>query len=110
MLSEEVLKTALPYARTMAFVVLAASQLFYSLTMRNSTKSIFQIGLFSNKYLIGAIVIGFILQFGVISVPFLANAFNVHNLSLYDWCLVILFALVPLVVNEIIKLYMRVKG
>ncbi|WIV13799.1 cation-translocating P-type ATPase [Proteiniborus sp. MB09-C3] len=107
--SENIPENVLTYARTMSFVVLAASQLFYSLTMRNSTKSIFQIGLFSNMYLIGAIIIGFILQFGVISVPFFANVFEVHNLSLGDWGLVIIFALVPLIVNEIIKAFMRLK-
>lgn len=97
----------LTYARTMAFVVLAGSQLFYSLTIRSSSKSIFQIGVFSNKYLIGSIIIGFVLQLGVISVPFLAEAFKVHNLSLRDWGIVILFALIPLVVNEIIKLFSK---
>lgn len=96
------------YARTMSFVVLAASQLFYSLAVRHGRKSIFQIGLFSNMYLIGAIVIGFILQLTVISVPFLANAFKVHNLSGRDWLIVIGFALVPLALNEIIKLFIRI--
>ena len=104
MLSDEALETALPYARTMAFVVLAASQLFYSLSMRNSKKSIFKIGLFSNKYLIGAIIIGIMLQLVVITIPFLANAFGVHNLSLSEWGIVLIFALIPLIVNEIIKL------
>jgi Ca2+-transporting ATPase len=78
--------------------------------MRSATKSIFQIGLFTNKYLIGAIVVGFILQIGVISIPFLADAFNVTNLSLSDWGLVIGFALVPLIANEIIKVFMRATG
>lgn len=94
----------LTYARTMSFVVLAASQLFYSLSMRSSTKSIFKIGIFSNMYLIGSIIVGFILQLGVISIPFFANAFKVHNLSIKDWGIVILFALVPLTINELIKL------
>jgi Ca2+-transporting ATPase len=97
------------YARTMAFVVLATSQLFYSLTMRNSTKSIFQVGLFTNKFLIGAIIVGFILQIGVISITPLANAFNVHNLSVRDWSIVIGFALIPFIINEIIKVFMRAK-
>jgi Ca2+-transporting ATPase len=107
--SKNIPEEVLTYARTMAFVVLAASQLFYSLTMRNSSKSIFQVGLFSNKYLIGAIIVGFILQFGVISIPFLANAFKVQMLSAYDWGLVIIFALVPLAVNEIVKLFARIQ-
>ncbi len=98
---------ALPYARTMAFVVLAASQLFYSLSMRNSEKSIFKIGLFSNRILIGAIVVGILLQLVVISIPVLANAFGVHNLTLLDWVIVISFSLIPLVVNELIKFFSR---
>jgi Ca2+-transporting ATPase len=97
-------ETVLMYARTMSFVVLAASQLFYSLSVRSSSKSILQLGLFSNIYLIGAIIVGFILQFGVISVPFLADAFKVQNLSFRDWALVFAFAILPLIVNELIKM------
>jgi Ca2+-transporting ATPase len=100
---EEVLN----HGRTMAFIVLAGSQLFYSLTIRNSTKSILQIGLFSNIYLIGAIIVGFILQLVVITIPFLANAFKVGNLSLENWGIVIVLALVPLIINEIIKIFRR---
>jgi Ca2+-transporting ATPase len=107
--SKDIPESVLTYARTMSFVVLAASQLFYSLTMRNATKSIFQVGLFSNKYLIGAIIIGFILQVGVISIPFFASAFKVQMLSGRDWLLVILFALVPLAVNEVVKMFARIK-
>jgi Ca2+-transporting ATPase len=106
--SDPAFEAALTYARTMAFVVLAASQLFYSLSMRHTTKSIFQVGLFRNKYLVGSIIVGLLLQFVVISVPVLAAAFQVHNLSLLDWGLVILFALIPLAVNELIKIFMRI--
>lgn len=107
--SKDIPENILTYARTMAFVVLAASQLFYSLTMRNSSKSIFQVGLFSNIYLVGAIIVGFILQLGVISIPFFATAFKVQMLSARDWLLVFGFALIPLIINEIIKLFMRNK-
>lgn len=98
------------YARTMAFVVLAASQLFYSLTMRHPVKSILQVGLLTNKYLVGAIVIGLALQLSVISVPFMASAFKVHMISLYDWGLVFVFAMIPVTVNECIKWIVRVTG
>ncbi|WP_089609715.1 cation-translocating P-type ATPase [Dehalobacterium formicoaceticum] len=105
--SRDIPEDILTYARTMAFVVLAGSQLFYSLSMRNEIKSIFQVGLFTNKYLVGAIIVGFILQLGVISVPFLAEAFKVQNLSPLDWSIVIGFSLIPLTANEIIKIFMR---
>ncbi len=96
------------YARTMAFVVLATSQLFYSLTMRNEVKSIFQVGLFTNKWLIISIITGIGLQVGVITIPFIADAFQVHSLPLNDWLVVFGLALIPLAVNEVIKFFMRV--
>jgi Ca2+-transporting ATPase len=95
------------YARTMSFVVLAGSQLFYSLAMRSSSRSIFQIGLLSNTYLIGAIVAGFALQLFVISVPLLARSFQVQMLSGLDWALVLLLSVLPLLVSELTKFFSR---
>lgn len=109
MVSEDIPAHVLNYAETMAFVVLAVSQLFYSLAMRHAAKSIFQIGLFSNKYLVGAILLGMFLQFVVISVPLLSGAFHVRMLSVRDWAIVILFALIPLTVNECIKVGIRIR-
>lgn len=96
-------EAALTYARTMAFVVLAMSQLFYALSIRHSIKSLWSIGPFTNMYLIGAIIIGIFIQFIVIQIPFFANAFGVHALPFRDMVIVIGFALVPLIVNEILK-------
>lgn len=101
---------ALAYARTMSFVVLAASQLFYSLSMRNPNKSIIKVGIFSNRMLIGSILIGLLLQLVVITVPFLASAFGVHNLGFSDWAIVIGFSLIPFLMNEIIKLFSRISN
>jgi len=98
---------ALEHAQTMAFVVLSVSQLVHSLNMRNDKKSIFQIGLFSNKYLIAAIVFGIVLQDLIITIPFLANAFSVHDLNLADWGIVTGLSLVPLLLNEIAKIFKR---
>ena len=72
--------------------------------MRHPDKSIFKVGLFSNKYLIGAILIGILLQDIVITVPFLRNLFNVYDLNIKDWAIVAMLSIMPLVVNEIAKL------
>lgn len=98
---------SLMHAQTMAFVVLSVSQLFYSLNMRHREKSIFQLGLFTNKYLIGSILLGIILQNIVITVPFLASVFKVYPLTLKDWIFVLLLSIVPLLVNEIVKIFIR---
>ena len=97
----------LKYARTMSFIVLTVSQLFYAYTMRDNEQSIIKIGAFSNKFLNYATLIGIVLQFSLISIPFLANAFNVQALSFLDFDIVIIFALIPLIVNEIIKKYIK---
>ncbi|SDC94030.1 cation-translocating P-type ATPase [Williamwhitmania taraxaci] len=98
------------YARTMAFMVLVLCQMFFSLAVRNSSKSIFQIGIFTNKYLVGAIVLGVLLQLMVIMVPFMQRAFHLQMLDLRGWLIAISLGLVPLFVNEIIKIFIRVRA
>lgn len=97
----------LTHAQTMAFVVLSVSQLFFSLNMRHPKKSIFQVGLFSNKYLILAIIAGIFLQEVVITVPLLRNIFGVFDLNIKDWLFVGVLSVIPLVLNELYKLCRR---
>ena len=100
---------AMTYGRTMAFIVLTVSQLFYSLTMRNSKKTIFEVGFFKNKVLILSIIVGIVLQVGLTSIPGIAQIFKVTQLSFTDWDIVIIFALIPFLVNEGIKVVTRRK-
>ncbi len=100
---------ALMHAQTIAFVVLSGTQLIHALNMRSSDKSIFKIGLFSNMYLIYAMIVGISLQMAVIYIPPIARMFNVIPLTLADWGLVIVLSLIPLVINEIIKLFIKDK-
>ena len=97
------------YARTMAFMVLVMCQLFYSLAMRNSSKSIFQIGIFSNKYLVGAILLGIFLQLFVIEIPVMQRAFHLQMLDLGGWVIAISLGLVPLLFNEMLKIVIRAR-
>ena len=108
--SQDISEDAMTHARTMAFAVLAVSQLFYSLAKRSPVKSVFQVGLFSNKLLLGAIAAGILLQAAVIFVPFLSDAFKTQILMPADWALILLLSLVPLAANEIIKWLRRRAG
>ncbi|WP_282804533.1 cation-translocating P-type ATPase [Clostridium tetani] len=110
LIPEDVSKEALTHAQTMAFVVLSVSQLFHSLNLRHPKKSIFQLGIFTNKYLIGAIIFGIVLQDIVITIPFLANIFKVYDLLLKDWLLVGILSIIPLIVNEIAKIFIRARS
>jgi Ca2+-transporting ATPase len=96
-------------ARTMAFMTLVSCQLFYALAMRSPAKSVFQIGIFSNKYLIGAIGLGLGLQLVVIGIPVMQEAFNLQMLDLQGWLTVVFLGLLPLLVNEVFKLFVRAR-
>ncbi|HDR4726570.1 cation-translocating P-type ATPase [Bacillus cereus group sp. Sample62] len=104
---EKIDEDALLHAQTMAFVVLSFSQLVHSFNLRSRTKSIFSIGIFTNKYLVFSLLIGVLMQVCIISIPPLANIFGVHALTMRDWGFVLLLSIIPLVVNEIIKLVKR---
>jgi ATPase, P-type (transporting), HAD superfamily, subfamily IC len=107
--SKDIPENVLTYARTMAFFVLASSQLFYSLSIRSSVKSIIQLGLFTNMKLISAIILGLLLQIVIISISFLSSAFKVQMLALTDWFLVFGLALIPLIINETLKVLIAYK-
>ena len=95
------------YARTMAFMTIVSCQLLYALTFRHPLKSIFTMSIFSNKYLIGAVVIGLLLQLIVLGIPALHNAFKLEMLNARGWINVIVLGFIPIGFNEIAKAIMR---
>jgi Ca2+-transporting ATPase len=95
---------SLEHGRTMAFVVLALSQLFHAFDVRHNRRSIFGLGLFSNRWLWLALGAGALIQWIVISVPGLATLFRVVALSPREWGIAVAIALVPVVANELAKL------
>lgn len=98
---------SLAHAQTMSFVVLSGSQLILSLSMRSEKESVFKIGIFKNKKLLGAIFIGILLQISIISIPSIARIFNVFSLTLKDWLFVSLLAMIPFTFFEISKLFRK---
>ncbi|MCC3355529.1 cation-translocating P-type ATPase [Bacillus sp. REN16] len=94
---------ALIHAQTMAFITLSISQLFHSLNLRSRRKSIFKIGLFTNKYLIAAICVGIAIQVALVYIPFFNNVFGIHFLSVNDWLLILGLSIVPIIGNEFTK-------
>lgn len=96
-------------AETMAFVTLSLAELFRAYTVRSERASIFQIGIFSNRYMQYAVGISIALLLIVCAVPFLQPIFNTHFLSLREWSLVLGLALMPAVAEEITKFFLRRK-
>ena len=88
--------------RTMAFLTLGILELVHSFNIK-SEESIFKIGIFENKYLVGALVLGVILQVIVVVVSPLAQVFSLVPLTGIQWLYTILIAVAPIPIVEIQK-------
>lgn len=69
-------QTGQPYWQTMVFTTLTLSQMGHALAIRSTKDSLFKIGLFSNKTLLGAVLLTFILQLAVVYLPFMQEIFK----------------------------------
>ncbi len=96
-------------AETMAFVTLSLCELFRAFTVRSERLSLFQIGPFSNPYLVVAVLGSMAVLLMTVFVPFLNPIFNTTPLSLNEWTVVLGLALIPAVTEEFTKLYFRMK-
>lgn len=89
-------------ASTMAFAVLTLSRLLHGFNCR-SNKPIYKIGLFTNKFIWGALAVGILLLSLVITVPVLQSLFTIDALITSHLTAVIALSLLSLVVIQISK-------
>lgn len=97
-------KASVERARTAAFVVLACSQLFHAFNCRSMTESLFKLGIFTNKKLILATGVSFLLQIAVVYIAPLQKVFKTSSLGLFDWLVVLGISSLPLWAMELCKL------
>ena len=94
----------LEIAQTMAFTVLAFSQLVHVFNIRDNKLSIFKTGIFDNKKLILATIASAIMMFIILFVPALRNIFSIVELPIENVLEVILLVFSPILIVEIFKL------
>lgn len=100
--------TASPDGMTMAFLTLSMAEIFHSFSMRSLTKSIFSLKK-QNVFLLGAMGASLICTFAVIYIPFLANAFGFEHISLMEYGISILLAVLVIPIVEAVKWIQRKK-
>ncbi len=91
---------------TMAFLTLSMTEIFHSFNMRSLDKSIFVLKK-QNVFLLGAMLLSFVLTTAVIYVPFLAEAFGFETISLGEYGISILLAVCIIPIVEVQKFLMR---
>ncbi|MGE3993644.1 cation transporting ATPase C-terminal domain-containing protein, partial [Pseudorhodoplanes sp.] len=94
------------YGQTMAFTTLVLFQLFNVFNARSDELSAFH-GLFTNRWLWGAVAFSLLLQMFVIYTPFLQEAFSTVSLSLADWLFCAAVASSVLWIRELSKIMTR---
>jgi Ca2+-transporting ATPase len=88
---------------TMAFVTLSFSELLRAFTARSERYPLFKIGLFTNKWMIYAVVASLILLLAVVYTPFLQPIFETVPLGLTHWEIVLPLLVVPSIAAEVTK-------
>jgi len=101
------ISTGTSHWQTMAFTVLCLSQMGNVLAVRSERESIFRQGLFSNKPLLGAFVLTFVLQMAIIYVPVLQRVFRTEALTLNELAFTLAMSSVVFIALEIEKFFRR---
>ncbi len=97
------LKMDLAHTRIIAFCTLSFSQLAQVFNCRSWRVPILKLGLFSNMYLVWAVVISLVLQLMVVYWPPLQPVFKSAPLIFSQWAIIVPLSLLPLVLREIVK-------
>jgi Ca2+-transporting ATPase len=97
-------------ARVMAFSTTIFAQNVHAFNVRSNRFSLFQLGVFTNRWLVAAFAVVVVSELAVIYLPFLQPIFKTMPLSLQDWAVVIGLGVMPLVIVEIVKLINRQLG
>lgn len=90
-------------ARTGAFFIIASTQIFNVFNMRDLHKSVFEIGLLSNKWINRAFILSFALQVAVVKVPWLQQLFGFDDVPYLDLLIIILVSTSVLWAGELYK-------
>ncbi len=101
------LKTEQAHWQTMVFTVLCLSQMGHVLAIRSERESLFSQGIFSNKPLVGAFLLTFILQMATIYVPQLHTIFKTTPLTFGELTVTLALSSVVFIAVEIEKFVKR---
>lgn len=92
----------------MSFVCLSFLELVHSFNIK-SNKSILKSGILKNWYLIGATILGVLMQIIVVVIPKISTVFNTVPLNKTQWIYVLLISFLPLAIIEMQKKINEIK-
>jgi Ca2+-transporting ATPase len=97
-------------ARNLAFSVLVFGELFRAFAARSTTRVFWEVGVFTNLWLLGVVLFSVLMQLGMHYIPAVQSVFEIGPLSAADCALTLLVALGPVTAIEVWKLVSRTKS
>ncbi|CAD8072999.1 unnamed protein product [Paramecium primaurelia] len=97
-------------ASTLSLSVLVVIEMFNALNALSEDSSLLKVGVFANPYLIMAIFGSMTLHCMICYVPLFENIFNTVPLTLNDWILVLAVSAPVVLVDEILKVFSRIRN
>jgi len=104
------IRTGHAHWQTMVFTTICLTQLGHALAIRSEKESLFKQGVFSNKSLIGAVLVSFVAQLLTVYVPFFNKIFKTEPLELSELIFCIALSSIVFFVVELEKLVKRRKA
>lgn len=95
--------------QTIVFTVLCLAQMWHVMAIRSEKQSLFSQGIFSNKALLGAVMLTFVLQLGTIYVPVMNEFFRTQPLTWDELLLAIGLSAIVFIAVELEKLLKRLR-
>lgn len=89
--------------QTVTFTTIVFFELFLVFAIRSPRQTIWQIGLFTNRKLIYAVLLSMALQLMVIYVPLFQAPFHTEELTAWDWVRTIVISLTAFLIVELMK-------
>lgn len=94
----------LDYARTVGFTTMAAFQWFQAFNARSQERSVFSIGLFTNRWVLWGVGAAVLLQIGAVHTPVGQLLFGTVGLAWIDWLWILLASSTIWLADELRKL------
>ena len=98
-------ETKIEVGQTMAFTVLAFSELIHVFNIRDNKNSIFKTGILGNSILIYAVVISALLMGVILVIPQLREIFSIPILPVGNIIETVLLIIAPVIIVELMKLF-----
>lgn len=94
-------------ARSLAFSVLVFGELFRAFASRSTTRLFWEVGAFTNVRLLAVVFASVVIQIGIHHLPAAEPLFQIAPLTMADYAMTLLAALIPVSVIELLKILRR---